>query len=383
MNSRAKQSASGQQENPGTDPPAVRAGGASKRAQFWFVLLLTATATLLLGYVLAPMAGALFAAIVFAIVLQPVQEWLVARCRGHRTVAATLLTAMLIVLVVAPLVVLGIVLAQQADAGITALKTEVQQRGIEPMIEPLPRPLRSTARELLLVVVPGAETASTPEAGTGSAGGSIASAKNLVTGVLGGLGGLAFDLAVFVVGLLFLLASGRQLLDWLLGIMPLPPADARKLVRELGETTRGVFLATVLTAIAQTVIATIGYLIAGTPYIALVATGTFVIALVPVLGGAFAGFAAGLITLIAGDTGYGVFLMAWSLVLVNLAENLLRPMFAEGRVRLPGSIIFFAMLGGIAMFGAMGIVAGPLIVVFFRSALRLLRQQIAAPHAAT
>ena len=68
-----------------------------------------------------------------------------------------------------------------------------------------------------------------------------------------------------------------------------------------------------------------------------------------------------------------MFLVLWGLLPVGLSDNLLKPWLAKGKMQLPGAVVLFAMLGGAVVFGAFGIVAGPLIVAFFLASLRLLR----------
>jgi predicted PurR-regulated permease PerM len=58
-------------------------------------------------------------------------------------------------------------------------------------------------------------------------------------------------------------------------------------------------------------------------------------------------------------------------VVVGLSDNLVKPLLMKDRMEVHGALIFFAMIGGMAMFGAVGLVAGPLILAFFMSVIRL------------
>ena len=64
---------------------------------------------------------------------------------------------------------------------------------------------------------------------------------------------------------------------------------------------------------------------------------------------------------------------------VGLLDNLVKPMLVRGRTTLPGGVVFFAMVCGLALFGLTGIVAGPLIVTFFMAVARLASQPTPAP----
>ena len=57
--------------------------------------------------------------------------------------------------------------------------------------------------------------------------------------------------------------------------------------------------------------------------------------------------------------------MAWGFLVVGLIDNVVRPLLIKGGVEMHGAVVFFALLGGLAAFGAVGLVAGPLVVAFF------------------
>ena len=57
-----------------------------------------------------------------------------------------------------------------------------------------------------------------------------------------------------------------------------------------------------------------------------------------------------------------------------LVDNVVKPLVAKGRAHLPGSIVFFAMICGLAVFGPMGLVAGPMVVAFFKVTAQMLRE---------
>lgn len=73
------------------------------------------------------------------------------------------------------------------------------------------------------------------------------------------------------------------------------------------------------------------------------------------------------------DGWWGIALTIWGAVVVGLTDNVVKPWLAKDGINLPASIVFFSMICGLAVFGPMGVVAGPLIVVLFQTAAELLR----------
>jgi predicted PurR-regulated permease PerM len=126
-----------------------------------------------------------------------------------------------------------------------------------------------------------------------------------------------------------------------------------------------------VTAGVQTLIAFIGYLIAGVPRLALAVTLTFVIAFIPFIGAGTIVVAVAALLALSGRIGAAIFLALWGLVFVGLSDNVLKPYLIKTDVEIHGAVIFFALLGGLAVFGPIGLLVGPLIVAFFLATVRL------------
>jgi predicted PurR-regulated permease PerM len=86
--------------------------------------------------------------------------------------------------------------------------------------------------------------------------------------------------------------------------------------------------------------------------------------------------AAGLLFL-TGHPYMALFLAVWGIVVVGLADNVVRPLLIKRGMGLHGTVVFFALIGGIAAFGAIGILLGPLIVAFFLALVRMYHDDFA------
>lgn len=344
-----------------------------------FLLVLLVVATILLAMVIAPFAGGLFAAAVFAVVLRPAHLWLAAAFGKRPRLSAGVITLGLLLVVLVPLTWLGIVVVQQTAAGIDRVKTVVEQKGTDGLIEELPASVRPMARSLRSLLPEGwlpeePKTVEQPPAqATKPANadpliGGVKVAGSVVMGIIG----MAIETGVMLVALFFLLVQGPQLVHWIVATAPLPDRQMEQFVAEFHDVTLAVFVSTVVTAALQAGVAAIGYLIAGIPLFAMALMLTFVAAFIPAIGGATVAVSIGVLVLVTDSTGWGIFLIAWGLVVVALIDNVANPLLAQRKLRLPGAVLFFAMLGGIAVFGPMGVVAGPLIVSFFLVVVRAL-----------
>src|SRR5262249_24987323 len=112
------------------------------------------------------------------------------------------------------------------------------------------------------------------------------------------------------------------------------------------------------TALAQAVLAGIGFLIAGVPGAALLALLSFFFSVVPVIGTGLVWIPATLWLFHQGSTGWGTFMVIWGLGVVNV-DNFIKPWLISQGSDMPFILIFFGVLGGALAFGFIGVFLGP------------------------
>jgi predicted PurR-regulated permease PerM len=124
-------------------------------------------------------------------------------------------------------------------------------------------------------------------------------------------------------------------------------------------------------------VALVGFLLTGVPQPLFFALVTFVMAFVPVVGASSVSVGLALLLYLTGHPLQALALAAWGVLLVGLADNLVKPLVMRGRMEVHAAVIFFALVGGIAAFGPAGLAAGPLIIAFFLAIVRMCRRDIA------
>src|SRR5690606_27364726 len=115
-----------------------------------------------------------------------------------------------------------------------------------------------------------------------------------------------------------------------------------------------------LTAIAQGIAGGLGMWLAGFPGLF---WGTMMgfASFIPVVGTALIWVPATLYLFIMGDISWMIFLLIWSIAVVGSIDNLLRPLLMQGSAGMNTLMIFFSLLGGLQLFGLIGLIYGPLI----------------------
>lgn len=140
----------------------------------------------------------------------------------------------------------------------------------------------------------------------------------------------------------------------------------RKLGGELGEemltlschTVKGVMLGIFGTALAQSVVAMVGFLLAGAPMPLLLAFATFFLSVVPV-GPPLVWGGATVWLYNHGDHGWAIFLAMYGLLVISTVDNVIKPILISHSAHLPLLLVFLGVLGGALAFGFVGIFLGP------------------------
>ncbi|OYY74240.1 MAG: hypothetical protein B7Y40_05760 [Gammaproteobacteria bacterium 28-57-27] len=128
----------------------------------------------------------------------------------------------------------------------------------------------------------------------------------------------------------------------------------------VGQAIRGVALGVVLTALLQAVAGGIGLAIAGIPMAVLLTALIFLLCIAQI-GAGLVMFAAVGWLFWSGDTGWGIFLLIWSIVVTTM-DNFIRPFLIKQGADLPIVLIFAGVIGGLLSFGLVGIFVGPVVL---------------------
>jgi len=333
-----------------------------------FLLALVIASVALTAVLIFPFWASLLVAAVLAASSRAPMLWLAARLRQRRELAAGLLVAFLLVALALPVAFLVTVIAGQAVEGFQWLREALASDGVSGLIARLPSWLEPLARHLI-ASVPDLQAEVQKLAGAG--GGQAVTALG---GLLAATGGALLRIGVTLVAYFFFLTDGHRLVTWLEQAAPLAPGQFRELIGEFRRTAVSVLVATLATAGIQAGAALAGFLLAGAPGPAFLTFVTFLVALVPAVGGTVVVVAVALLQYLSGHGWAAVFLLVWAFAVVSMVDTLARPYLLKDGMDLPVGIVFLALLGGVAAFGLVGVVLGPLVVTFLIAALRIWRR---------
>lgn len=306
------------------------------------------------AYVLQPfMAAVLFAAIL-CLFTWPLYHRLWLKLGKRDTLAAIVMTLLLLVALIFPMAYLSISLADSANALFSELGVAVQN---------MPPQAPSWMRHFPLI---GEQMSHSWERATASNEEFMklfqqyyepVRAFSLRAVQLVAEGFLQLILVVFVA--FFFYRDGAQLAKSLV-------VAVRRLGGVLGEemlalscnTVKGVMLGIFGTALAQSAVAFVGFLVAGAPVPLLLALATFFLSIVPV-GPPLIWGGASLWLYNHGEHGWAIFLALYGLLCISTVDNVIKPIIISHSSHLPLLLIVLGVLGGVVAFGFIGIFLGP------------------------
>jgi predicted PurR-regulated permease PerM len=306
-----------------------------------------------------------------SLMLAPLQRGLT-RKLGRKSVAAALLVVLVTVAIAIPVLAYGTILAQQAAAFVDWVRPRLEPAAFERLWrEELPQ-----RYPLVMAWVRQSTGGGAMPAATTVLSRLLGSVNHYAQTVLTGLATAFFDLGIFLMMVFFLLRDGDELRDAFRGVSPLTRGQETEILDHLTNTVRGVLQSMVVVPVAQGLVALPAFWLLGVPAPLLWSFLVMFAALIPVLGSPLAWVPACLYLVIKGDTGSGVGLAIYGIVIISGIDNVIKPLILKGAARIHTMLGFLSILGGLYAFGPKGLIAGPVVLSLVLSAYRIYRYDV-------
>lgn len=332
-----------------------------------------AAGVVLIATMLWPFLPAIVTAIALATLVLPAHAHVERRFR-HRSIAAFVTTAAVFLLVLLPAAALAVIIGGElADAvGWIGREGPALVRRQESAFSRWLAPVASAAGldPDAVLIAAGAELERLAR---------LAANRALV--LLTGLGGWALQGGAALFALYYLLKDQGIAGEAVERLLPFERVQTKRLVRRSGEVLRATIYGNVLVAIIQGTLGGLAFALLGLPGAALWGAVMAVLSLLPVIGAMFVWVPAAVYLLGAGRLLDGVLLMVWGTLVISTVDNLLRAVLVSGRAQLHPLIVFFSVLGGLVVFGAAGILLGPVTFIAAYTTIELARETIGADTA--
>jgi predicted PurR-regulated permease PerM len=329
---------------------------------FFFTLLVVMI--LLACQLLAPFFGPLLLAAVLAIVFFPLHlklgRWTI--FHKHASAHALASTLMVVFLFIVPLGLLIWAVAAEADSMGRLAHTAAQKISFwfgqghnlpESWMRRLPVRLTTLWTEQLDAL---------PEKFDRWAGRSVGLAAAAGAELAKNAFGFLIGFALLVFALFFMFRDGDRFYAEWNRLLPMPAGPKKRLDDKIHSTIIGVVRGSFITALAQTLVSVVGFLIVRAPAILLLGLASFAATILPGIGPALIWAPVAVYYLIVGSYFRGLFLIFWGIFATGLIDNVLRPFVVGRRLDMSVFWLFLSILGGLKAFGVAGLLLGPLII---------------------
>lgn len=200
---------------------------------------------------------------------------------------------------------------------------------------------------------------------------NVYSVVNYSGAILRGVGMFIVSAALIVFCLFFYFLDGIYLAHLIKRVVPIKQIYITTIIDKFKEITRNLVFGYLIVALIQALIVFVIFVIFKVKGALLFACLSFICVFIPVIGAALVWLPLGLVQMAAGAAVQGIVFMLLCFLCTSMLDNILRPFFLQNRLQLHPLVIFFSILGGIALFKFNGFILGPMIVVLFLTVLEL------------
>lgn len=188
-------------------------------------------------------------------------------------------------------------------------------------------------------------------------------------------------LGITIVVFFFFLRHGPEWVQSAKRGLPLVAEHSNRLFAIAERTINAVFRGVIVTAAVQATLAGLGYWVAGASVPVLLGCLTFLGALIPFVGPVAIWVPTSIALFIAGKTWGAIGLALWGMLVVSLVDNVLRPYLIGREMKLPLLWLFLAIIGALKLFGFLGIVVGPAALALATACYRIYMEERKLPSA--
>lgn len=341
-----------------------------KRVTIIFLFLMTAVALYFCYLLFQPFLRPLLSAVVIAVVFFPVHVRIQRLVRSP-SLAALVSTIIVVLLIVVPAIAIILAIKEEV-AGLYALidQKTTESGGLSPYLtQLLEKPIQWIGKFV--------------DASQFDLRASLLSRLKELSSffvaegwmIVGGVTSFILNSVIALFTLFFLFREGRSMRRRVAAVLPLSAEQVDKLFSGIENTIIGTVYGGLVVAAVQGALTGLALWVLGVPSPVLWGVVASFFALLPVVGTATVWAPASIYLLASGHWIAAIILAAWGVLVVSTIDNVLRPYLISGRVQMHTLLIFFAVFGGVKVFGFLGLFIGPVILAVTITLLSMLRDE--------
>jgi predicted PurR-regulated permease PerM len=339
---------------------------------FRYFLLLFLVSFLLLGRLLSPFFSILIISFLLTGLFQPVFRFFNERLRFSGQFSS-LVTCWLIVLVVfVPLMIFVVALSKEV-LGIYPL---IKGKNLALLMQQLLEENQSVGRIKDIFAGFGIELHPERITAVFSEFGKVAGLflYNQASAWAANIMNFVFSFFMMIIVIFFLLIDQEQFISYILDLSPLPDQQERQLFRKFEEIAKAVLVGNGLCGLLQGFLGGAAFMLLGISSPILWGGVMAILAFLPIFGIGLVLVPTAIVLFLKGSVGMGIFMLIFYVTLSFSVEYILKPWMVGERVKMHTLLVFLSILGGLGVYGVLGIIYGPLIVTTFLSLAEIYRK---------
>ena len=185
-----------------------------------------------------------------------------------------------------------------------------------------------------------------------------------------------FYFCLMIFAMFYFFRDGERIMAKVRRLLPLTPTQIETAFKELRDVIQATIYGGVVIALLQGLLGGILFAIMGIPSPIFWGAVMAFLALIPLVGAFIVYLPAGVILILTGATAKGIIVILVGTFIISQTDNFVRPVLISGRTSLHPLLLFFTILGGIALFGLLGLVVGPMVAASFTILLRVFEMKL-------
>jgi predicted PurR-regulated permease PerM len=325
-----------------------------RQIRWWMLLAVTAIALYLCWLMLQPFVAVLAWAAVLVIVFYPVHQRLLKRLK--KPGLSALLSCILVILtILVPVVLVTIAVLNEFSGAMNNLQATIVYL-LDPNSPYTGRVLRWVSQYIDIEQVRSGQYLLERLQGVS---GQLA---GRTLGVIGGVIGAIVQMFFVVFTMYYLFRDGDKIFAALRDALPLENEQATAIMARTRDVIGASVYGVLAIAIVQGVLGWLAFWVLGVPSAIVWGVVMTFLSMIPMLGAFLVWVPAAAFLALTGHPVKAVLLVLWGTLVIGMIDNFLRPKLVGGRTKLHELLIFFAVLGGLQVFGVLGIVLGPVVL---------------------
>ncbi|MFN2201986.1 MAG: AI-2E family transporter [Caldilineaceae bacterium] len=335
------------------------------RVFFYVILILVIALTL---WLVKGFLGSVVLAATAAVIVYPLQQWFLRRT-GNRKGIATALTLTISVLVIVIPILFGtwlflhelIIVSDDVAAVLKSTEEQLQEHAADINQWLQTTPFGDTLALAAQQVIDSVRTFAA-DIGRISANWLVSTTASVVS--------IGLPVIIFVVVLGTFISNGERAIAILKALSPLDDDIDQLFLDRMRSITRSMMLSIVVVAVVQGIVTGILMAIAGSRHLIALTVLATLLAILPG-GAAYIAVPVGIMQILSGNVWGGALVIIGTLTFVSALANQVRPRMVRKDVFLNRAFMLVCVFSGLAIFGALGVVYGPLIMILFTTVIEV------------